>query len=73
MRRIERIHFVGAGGIGMSGLAELLASQGYRVSGSDLREGPGVGRLRGLGVEIHIGHAASHVGEAAPSGTGAPG
>ena len=64
MRRIERIHFVGAGGIGMSGLAELLANQGYRVSGSDLREGPGVARLRGLGVEIHIGHAASHVGDA---------
>ena len=64
MRRIECIHFVGAGGIGMSGLAELLTGQGYRVSGSDLREGPGVARLRGLGVEIHIGHAASHVGDA---------
>jgi len=64
MRRIDGIHFVGAGGIGMSGLAELLVGQGYRVSGSDLHEGPGVARLRALGVEIHIGHAADHVGDA---------
>ena len=64
MRRIEGIHFVGAGGIGMSGLAELLAGQGYRVSGSDLSEGAGVTRLRALGIEIHIGHAAGHVGDA---------
>ena len=48
-RRIERVHFVGAGGSGMCGLAELLATQGYTVSGSDLREGPTVERLRQLG------------------------
>jgi UDP-N-acetylmuramate--alanine ligase len=63
-RRIDRIHFVGAGGIGMSGLAELLASQGYEVTGSDLREGPGVERLRSLGIEVHVGHRESNVGAA---------
>lgn len=45
----------------MCGLAELLRNQGYRVSGSDLREGPTVNRLRSLGVEVHLGHAAAHV------------
>ena len=55
-RRIKRIHFVGAGGIGMCGLAELLRDQGYRVSGSDLRSGPTVERLRSLGIEVAIGH-----------------
>ncbi len=63
-RRIQRIHFVGIGGIGMCGLAELLQNQGYRVTGSDLREGATVARLRGLGVEVTIGHAAAHVGDA---------
>ena len=45
-RRIQHVHFVGIGGIGMCGLAELLHNQGYRVTGSDLREGPTVARLR---------------------------
>jgi len=63
-RRIKHIHFVGAGGIGMCGLAELLRNQGYRVSGSDLRAGPTVERLRSLGIEIAIGHEASNVGAA---------
>jgi UDP-N-acetylmuramate--alanine ligase len=63
-RRIKRIHFVGAGGIGMCGLAELLRDQGYRVSGSDLRSGPTVERLRSLGIEIAIGHDAENVGAA---------
>ncbi len=61
-RRIERIHFVGAGGIGMCGLAELLHNQGYVVSGSDLKSGPTVEHLRSLGIEVAIGHDASHVG-----------
>jgi UDP-N-acetylmuramate--alanine ligase len=63
-RGIERIHFVGIGGIGMCGLAELLRAQGYTVTGSDLAEGPTVARLRGLGVPVAIGHDAAHVGEA---------
>ena len=64
MRRIRRIHFVGAGGIGMSGLAELLAIQGYDVTGSDLREGAGVERLRSLGIQVHVGHDEANVGDA---------
>jgi len=63
-RRIKHVHFVGAGGIGMCGLAELLHNQGYRVTGSDLRLGPTVERLRSLGIPISIGHAPGHVGEA---------
>jgi UDP-N-acetylmuramate--alanine ligase len=63
-RRIQHVHFVGAGGIGMCGLAELLHNQGYRVTGSDLREGPTVERLRSLGIPVSIGHAREHVGEA---------
>jgi len=63
-RRIQHIHFVGIGGIGMCGLAELLHNQGYAVTGSDLREGATVGRLRGLGVPVSIGHAAANVGRA---------
>lgn len=62
--RIRDIHFVGVGGVGMCGLAELLHRQGYRVSGSDLREGAGVARLRGLGVEVSVGHDAVQVGPA---------
>ena len=55
------IHFVGIGGIGMSGIAELLLSLGYRVSGSDLKLSPITSRLEGLGAVIHQGHAASQI------------
>jgi UDP-N-acetylmuramate--alanine ligase len=63
-RRIKHIHFVGAGGIGMCGLAELLHDQGYRVSGSDLKAGATVDRLRSLGIPVAIGHDAENVGVA---------
>ena len=63
-RRVRQVHFLGIGGIGMSGLAELLHRQGYSVSGSDLAEGSTVERLRGLGVAVEIGHDAAHVGDA---------
>lgn len=56
-RGIERVHFVGIGGSGMSGLAELLQGQGYTVTGSDLAEGAAVARLRELGVPVRRGHA----------------
>jgi UDP-N-acetylmuramate--alanine ligase len=55
------IHFVGIGGIGMSGIAEILLALGYKVQGSDLSENANVCRLRDKGVEIHIGHDASHI------------
>jgi len=61
MRRIQRIHFVGIGGSGMSGIAEVLAGLNYQVSGSDIAQNSSIDRLRGLGVLVAIGHRASHV------------
>jgi len=58
------IHFVGIGGIGMSGIAEVMLNLGYTVQGSDLRESPIVERLRGLGATIFIGQQAENLGEA---------
>ena len=57
----HRVHFIGVGGIGMSGIAEILLTMGYSVSGSDLRAGPATERLAGLGAVIHVGHAAGNV------------
>jgi UDP-N-acetylmuramate--alanine ligase len=62
--RTRRIHFVGIGGIGMSGIAELLANLGYDVSGSDARRSDVTDRLSRLGVTIAAGHDAAHVGGA---------
>jgi UDP-N-acetylmuramate--alanine ligase len=62
--RTRHIHFVGIGGIGMSGIAELLANLGYEVSGSDAKRTEVTDRLAGLGVTIATGHAAAHVGGA---------
>ncbi|MCC5859183.1 MAG: UDP-N-acetylmuramate--L-alanine ligase [Ectothiorhodospiraceae bacterium] len=64
MGRVRRIHFVGIGGAGMSGIAEVLLNLGYQVSGSDLRDNPATRRLRGLGAAVHIGHAAGHLARA---------
>ncbi len=61
MGQIQCMHFVGIGGIGMSGIAEVLLNQGYVVSGSDLREGPVTERLTRLGATIHIGHRESNI------------
>jgi UDP-N-acetylmuramate--alanine ligase len=60
--RTRRIHFVGIGGIGMSGIAELLANLGYEVSGSDEKPSEITARLEGLGVRVAAGHAASNLG-----------
>ena len=62
--RTRRIHFVGIGGIGMSGIAELLANLGYEVSGSDARRTAVTERLERLGVRVKTGHDAAHVGNA---------
>lgn len=59
--RVRQVHFVGVGGIGMSGLAEILRTMDFEVSGSDLREGEGTRRLQRLGVRIDIGHRAENV------------
>ncbi|PJK29769.1 UDP-N-acetylmuramate--L-alanine ligase [Minwuia thermotolerans] len=61
---IGPIHFVGIGGIGMSGIAEVMHTLGYRVQGSDIAESANVERLRGLGIGISIGHRAENLGEA---------
>jgi UDP-N-acetylmuramate--alanine ligase len=64
MRRIRRIHMIGVGGTGMSGIAEVLVNLGYAVSGSDLRPSSVTARLQQLGIEVFIGHAAEHVRDA---------
>ncbi len=64
MRRIRNIHFVGIGGAGMSGIAEVLLNQGYAIFGSDLNESATTRRLRGLGATVHIGHKADNLGAA---------
>ena len=64
MRRIRRIHFVGIGGAGMSGIAEVLLNQGYEVAGSDAKAGKTTDRLKSFGAEIFIGHDAAHIEKA---------
>ena len=61
---VQQIHFVGIGGAGMSGIAEVLLNLGYRVSGSDIADGSTTKRLKDLGAEIHIGHRAENIGNA---------
>jgi len=61
---IGTLHFVGIGGIGMSGIAETLAALGYRVQGSDIAEGGNVQRLRAKGIAVAIGHKAENLGDA---------
>jgi UDP-N-acetylmuramate--alanine ligase len=62
--RTRRIHLVGAGGSGMSGIAELLVNLGYSVSGSDLQQTQVTEHLAALGVRMHYGHDAAHIGDA---------
>jgi UDP-N-acetylmuramate--alanine ligase len=64
MRRIQRIHFVGIGGSGMGGIAEVLVNLGYEVQGSDLKGNAVTQRLARLGVTVFIGHNAEHLGSA---------
>ena len=63
-RPFQHIHFVGIGGIGMSGIAEVLANLGFRVTGSDQKKSEVTARLEGLGVQVTEGHAAENVGDA---------
>src|SRR5256885_4422457 len=60
-KRYQQIHFVGIGGAGMSGIAEILLNLGYRVTGSDLRRSESIERLETLGAKVFIGHEALHV------------
>jgi UDP-N-acetylmuramate--alanine ligase len=61
--KVKRIHFVGIGGSGMSGIAEVLLNLGYQITGSDIAANAATVRLAGLGAKIQIGHAAEHVAE----------
>ncbi len=61
LRRFQHVHFVGIGGAGMSGIAEVLLNLGYTVSGSDLKLSPVTGHLQALGARVFEGHAADHV------------
>ena len=58
---IKHIHFVGIGGAGMSGIAEVLRNLGYLISGSDLSDSPVLRRLQALGIKTFIGHTAGNV------------
>jgi len=58
---VQRIHFIGLGGSGMSGIAEVLHNLGYRISGSDLSDSATLRRLAGLGIRTFVGHDASHL------------
>jgi UDP-N-acetylmuramate--alanine ligase len=62
--RIKRIHFVGIGGAGMSGIAEVLHNMGFIVSGSDIGEGETVKRLKSMGMIVHLGHSGENIGDA---------
>lgn len=64
MRKINRIHFVGIGGVGMGGIAEVLLNLGYSVQGSDLKDSRVTQRLRRLGAQVSIGHRGDNVGDA---------
>ncbi|MBC7150306.1 MAG: UDP-N-acetylmuramate--L-alanine ligase [Rhizobium sp.] len=61
---IGLVHFIGIGGIGMSGIAEVLHNLGHRVQGSDQSDGANVQRLRAKGIEVHVGHTAENLGDA---------
>lgn len=61
MRRVKQIHFVGIGGAGMGGIAEVLLNEGYKITGSDIQNSVVVARLRNLGATVFIGHAAENI------------
>ena len=61
---VKHIHFVGIGGSGMSGIAEVLHNLGYTITGSDLSDGAVLKRLASLGIQTFVGHSASHVAAA---------
>ena len=61
MRRIDHVHFVGIGGVGMGGIAEVMVNLGYRVSGSDMARNALVQRLESLGAKVFQGHDVSNL------------
>jgi UDP-N-acetylmuramate--alanine ligase len=63
-KKVKDVHFVGIGGVGMSGIAEILLALGFNVSGSDLQESPTIVHLRSLGAQVHVGHRKEHLDRA---------
>ena len=63
MYQFKKIHFVGIGGIGMSGIAEVLKNMGYKITGSDIKESETVKRLKKLGIKVFIGHSKENIDE----------
>ncbi|MDQ6568379.1 MAG: Mur ligase domain-containing protein, partial [Haemophilus parahaemolyticus] len=61
MRRVSQIHFIGIGGAGMSGIAEVLLNEGYKISGSDIADGVVTKRLAAAGAHIFIGHSEKNI------------
>jgi UDP-N-acetylmuramate--alanine ligase len=61
--KVKQVHFVGIGGAGMSGIAEVLLNLDYRITGSDIADSATTRRLQGMGARIHIGHASGNIGE----------
>ncbi|MFQ3207546.1 MAG: UDP-N-acetylmuramate--alanine ligase, partial [Glaciecola sp.] len=61
MRRVKKLHFIGIGGAGMGGIAEVVLNLGYQVSGSDMKRSSMTNRLTTLGAEIFIGHSADNI------------
>ena len=59
--KYKHVHCIGIGGIGLSAVAEILKSQGYEVSGSDMKEGDVTKRLQDQGITVYIGHDAEHI------------
>ena len=57
----EIIHFIGIGGIGMSGLAQIMKNMGFRIQGSDLVENKNIDKLRSLGIKVFIGHSKKNI------------
>jgi len=62
--KIKHIHFVGIGGVGMNGIAEVLLNLGYQVSGSDLADNVATQRLKKLGASVYVGHAENNLTDA---------
>lgn len=64
LKKVKKIHFIGIGGSGMCPLAEILHSEGYTLTGSDNNETDTLARIRNLGIEVHMGHSPSNIGDA---------
>ena len=61
LNHIKRIHFIGIGGSGMCPIAEILMSEGYEISGSDMNEGETLDKMKGYGIPVYMGHAAENI------------